>query len=944
MKYNRGSEWRKWDLHLHTASSYDYEYKAPDADKKLCLALQKKEVAAVAITDHFCIDAARIKRLRELTPEITFFPGVELRTDKGSKSGNLHLILIFSETMDVDYLSNCFNVMMLQDKANSKDDNEEIYWNYSDIVEFAGKFSGLISIHAGNKSNGMDKEITNSVPVNRAIKEDISKSVDIFEVSRLQDIKDYHEHVFKHIHERPIIICSDCHDSRNYETKESLWIKANPTFEGLKQCLLQPLERVYVGDIPPAKSREKHNQKVIIDSLCINKNDSTRKESIKWFDCEIQLNSGLVAIIGNKGSGKSALSDVIGLAGNSQNMNYASFLRADRFKKQPKSYAKEYDAKLIWKDGQESKVNLNDIVQTTVEDVQYLPQQFIELICNDIEDQFQTEINKVIFSYVDVTERGDAKDLGSLVLQRTKHIVIEENRIKDNLSDINNKIIELERKNTNQYKKHISDGLKKKQEDLDRHNKAKPKEIIKQNINQDECYINQLQKYDKLIIKLDEEQKNYEKELLLINEKITSIKSLISMSYELELSSQELNDELKQFINKYNIEGIHEVKLSTPKNSLEILHKSLQQDKEKNLLLLNGEDPTSNSVVIRRMRTNEAREKLVAGANHEERKYQQYLKNLKKWEGDKAEIIGTENDDDSLSYFESESKYLTEQLKFDYEQALKKRIKLTKQLLKVKGKIREEYEDIYFPIAQEIEGLLNNQEEKIEFGAQISINNHLLKNIVITHNKLNYKGKFYGQKETDDKLSKLITNTDFSSEDNIIQLINEVVSDVYENLDSSESKIPDKQSYYDKLFGLSYLEVDYHMTMGGRSLTELSPGERGIVLLMFYLALSKSNLPIIIDQPEDNLDNQSVFNRLVPCICKAKKNRQVIIVTHNPNIAIACDAEQIIFSAMDKQSISITYETGAIEEKRMRDHVINVLEGTMPAFDLRSSKYHLNEI
>lgn len=623
-------------------------------------------------------------------------------------------------------------------------------------------------------------------------------------------------------------------------------------------------------------------------------------------------------------------------------MNYASFLRDDRFKKQPKSYAKEYDAKLIWRDRQELKVNLNDIVHTTIEDVQYLPQQFIELICNDIEDQFQTEINKVIFSYVDVTERGDAKDLGSLVLQRTQHIVIKENRIKDDLSNINSEIIELERKNTNQYRKQIIDGLKKRQEDLDRHNKAKPKEIVKQNINKDENYIKQLNNYDRLIKELEEEQKTYEKELLQINEKITSIKSLISMLCELELSSQELNDELRQFINKYNIEGIYEVKVSTPKNSLENLLKSLQQEKEKKIIMLNGEDQTSNSVAIRRMRTNEAREQLVAGADHEERKYQQYLKDLKNWEDDKVEIIGTKNDDDSLSYFESESKYLTEQLQLDYEAALNERIQLTKQLLKVKGKIEEEYEAIYFPIAQEIEELLYNQEEKIKFGAQISVNDHLLKDIVITHNKLNYKGKFYGQKETDEKLSKLITNTDFSSEDSIIQLIDEVISDVYENLDSSENKIPDKKSYYDKLFGLSYLEVDYHMVMGGRTLTELSPGERGIVLLMFYLALNKSNLPIIIDQPEDNLDNQSVFNRLVPCICEAKKKRQVIIVTHNPNIAIACDAEQIIYSSMDKRKISITYETGAIEEKCMREHVINVLEGTMPAFDLRSSKYHLD--
>ena len=127
--------------------------------------------------------------------------------------------------------------------------------------------------------------------------------------------------------------------------------------------------------------------------------------------------------------------------------------------------------------------------------------------------------------------------------------------------------------------------------------------------------------------------------------------------------------------------------------------------------------------------------------------------------------------------------------------------------------------------------------------------------------------------------------------------------------------------------------------MGGRDLEELSPGERGIVLLIFYLALNQNSMPIVIDQPEDNLDNQSVYNKLVPCICAAKQKRQVIIVTHNPNIAVACDAEQIICCQMDKNTHSITYSSGAIEDEEIKKYVVDILEGTMPAFDLRRRKY-----
>jgi len=93
-KYSRGSEWRKWDLHVHTASSYD-AYHGEDANELLAQAWITNEFAAVAITDHFLIDAERIKSLRKRVPDITIFPGVELRTDKGAS--NLHVILIFQK-------------------------------------------------------------------------------------------------------------------------------------------------------------------------------------------------------------------------------------------------------------------------------------------------------------------------------------------------------------------------------------------------------------------------------------------------------------------------------------------------------------------------------------------------------------------------------------------------------------------------------------------------------------------------------------------------------------------------------------------------------------------------------------------------------------------------------------------------------------------------------
>ena len=133
----RGSEWNRWDLHVHTASSYDYEYKGADADDLLCEALTSNDIKAVAITDHFTIDKQRIESLRKKAPGIVFFPGVELRTDTGAN--NLHVILIFSEQSDLTTLSSDFDAIMIRSKAKAADSKERIYWPFKDKQREAAK-------------------------------------------------------------------------------------------------------------------------------------------------------------------------------------------------------------------------------------------------------------------------------------------------------------------------------------------------------------------------------------------------------------------------------------------------------------------------------------------------------------------------------------------------------------------------------------------------------------------------------------------------------------------------------------------------------------------------------------------------------------------------------------------------------------------------------------
>ena len=146
---------------------------------------------------------------------------------------------------------------------------------------------------------------------------------------------------------------------------------------------------------------------------------------------------------------------------------------------------------------------------------------------------------------------------------------------------------------------------------------------------------------------------------------------------------------------------------------------------------------------------------------------------------------------------------------------------------------------------------------------------------------------------------------------------------------------------YDLLFGLNFLEPRYSLLFQDTPIEQLSPGQRGALLLIFYLLVDRGKLPIILDQPEENLDNETVFRLLVPVLSEAKKQRQIIMVTHNPNLAVVCDAEQIIHAQFDRAGNStISYESGAIENTVLNGSVVTVLEGTKPAFDNRSGKYH----
>jgi ABC-type lipoprotein export system ATPase subunit len=120
---------------------------------------------------------------------------------------------------------------------------------------------------------------------------------------------------------------------------------------------------------------------------------------------------------------------------------------------------------------------------------------------------------------------------------------------------------------------------------------------------------------------------------------------------------------------------------------------------------------------------------------------------------------------------------------------------------------------------------------------------------------------------------------------------------------------------------------------------KLSTGQKCTAILPILL-LATDGGPLLIDQPENNLDNHYIFKDVVPRLELIKANRQLLFVTHNPNIPVLADAERVVVlaAASDEKGIGGTVEKiGSVEDTR--EEIISLLEGGREAFELRSKVY-----
>lgn len=168
-----------------------------------------------------------------------------------------------------------------------------------------------------------------------------------------------------------------------------------------------------------------------------------------------------------------------------------------------------------------------------------------------------------------------------------------------------------------------------------------------------------------------------------------------------------------------------------------------------------------------------------------------------------------------------------------------------------------------------------------------------------------------------------------------------------------------------KIYGIIHevlsnaIYLNYDLKLGGDSFNIMSPGKRALALLRVLVELDEGEHPIVLDQPEDDLDNRSVYKGLATYLVKKKKKRQIIVVTHNPNVVVGADSEYVIVanqsgqeSNQDNRDFHFEYVYGGLEDsfedggndyvlekQGIREHVCEILDGGKIAFKRREKLY-----
>lgn len=761
-----------------------------------------------------------------------------------------------------------------------------------------------------------------------------------------------------------LLDCSDAHWLSASGDKDRIgncfnWIKADCTFKGLLQAIEEFDDRVYVGDNPPKRHQVDLNRTKFIRSVKVAKKEGA-KLADTWFNMELPLNPDLVAVIGNKGSGKSALADIIALAGNTKNHRSFSFLNEARFRDPRAKLAQHFVGTLAWHDGSETPQDLDkDPEPSSVERVKYLPQSYLETLCNELgaggSATFDAELRKIIYSHVPPEDQLGQPSMDALLKFKVAEINKAMEALRGQIAALNVEVLDAEGQLFPEFKKGLVEQLAAKKAELASLDEAKPKPVEDPNASPEALEDSKqaaaaIDSLEQQLQAVGKEETGLREAKSAAAKKLAVARRIVQALANQKKQSDGFEGELKQLLTELGVEisirSMFEVRVDA--KPADDVAKSMQAEIDTIDAKLQSAEP--DSILKRREELSASIAEAKSKLGERQRLFVLYKEELARWGKSRAEIMGPADKQGTIAWLESEIASLAT-LPDRLKELKAQRVELSKEIHELIRSMVNEFQRLYLPVQAFVQSA-GQMDMNLPLEFHVRIEEAGFQDQFLGKLNRQVRGTFSGVDESNQLLRRTLQEASFVESNDAVAFAEKIDqslrSDQREGQDGRETRLSDQlrkgveaTEVLDYIFGLEYLQPRYSLTYGGQDIGQLSPGERGLLLLVFYLLVDKDDIPIVIDQPEENLDNQTIYKILVKCIKKAKERRQVIMVTHNPNLAVVCDAEQIIYAFRNTEGIRFEYEAGAIEQPEIKNRVVQILEGTEPAFKNRQSKYRL---
>jgi len=978
----KGSDWRKWNFHVHTKdTNKNDQFNSPTLDDFFYAFFKgavANQIAAIGVTDYFSIEmylkAAEYKNTIEhkvnennekifdeneidFIRSIFLFPNVELRmmpsTDKG-KLINIHCLFNPEYVTDLDndffgHLQNQIGFKMnrhgittygksldplINDvKKQYQKGIDNFALDVKSIVELSEnkRFRDNTLFVVSNSSNdgasglqqhynlfenepgSLDGVRMTIYSISDAIFSNNPKDVKYFLGKRLEGTKEYTDKVYrKEISDligriRSLKACitgCDAHTEADL-FKRFTWIKADPSFEGLRQICYEPEQRVKIQNEEP----DFKEGKLLIESVrFISPNKIFSEEPI-------MLNSNLNVIIGGKSSGKSIL-----LYSIAKTLTVdSSLLQNDdgSYRYNLNEVESDFDFEITTKGKFSQKMNRPEGENSIMPEIKYIPQSYLVKLAEPELNKKGRPLNKLVRALI--TEDSESNELYELFLAKVKQNDKARNSQIDNFFEISKRIATLE------------EELRMKSN----------KEVLETNIISNTEKVEELSKSTGLSTEQIQEYKNIQQESEIVNERLQKFRDDLSAATAFSSEIVQILKNIKQkrdtLIDNLQLSEIKEHVRST----YDILDTILDH-----AILFDASIEVQTRADGRRVFRNDNKFKEIV-----------QLINTKK---------GELNESIKPYLKDTEAKNIIEQLNESIasdKKALGDIVNLTKRIADQKRQLAESrteifriYDDSFSEYGRIVEGLKPRTAELQKDGLLIEGKPKFnfpklaisLEQISDGRTASHKNYSILREKKATDELDYSIVLHE------VMQIFDDILSEKY----VLKNKIPvsDAVKYVLTDHFFDYWEIRYK----DDKLGHMSTGKASFVILMLIIGLSKSKAPILIDQPEDNLDNRSITADLVYYLRNKKMERQIIVVTHNANIVVNADAENVIVAnqkgqnnessssvykfdyingAMENSFERISKETDLLKSMGIRQHIADIVEGGREAFIMREQKY-----